>query len=748
MAETEKVVVLGVKTNDAIKNVRDLRENIKLLKDALNDENLTMEQNADVLTQLRENQNALKDAMYQSSKSTDELIKQSENLNVSYNELVHTMAELKMRWRETSDEAERSRLGEHINEINDKLKEMDASVGNFQRNVGNYSGALEEFGKSMLGTIGQVSPALNGISGQIKSLIPLIKKTTQTATVGLQGIKAAIAETGIGALIIAVGILANKMIEAAKSTEAADAVTRKFTQQQEAAKAATEEYNKKLEENIRLLKATGATDIEVAEEEAKAAKERLDSFNETFQKRMEDAALRDRLFQENDNNTKKEKEAHRKATAEFYQSMYDEQQALLDDYNFKQNALDAAINARLNSINKEAKAAIATREQSLKQQYLDDMYFLQEHGAAQETIEARTKQYLKDLEQLHEQYSAKMKATADQLAKEAKERYEKSKDFYEKWAQSVMNEQRAQYELQVELVKGTKMELAAKIELAKYDLSALYQKEGESAAEYAVRVAKATNALKELENQQAKQDAEEAYNTQHLVFENRMNALMEGSAEYLEAELELKAFELDSLHKLEEESDDEFRARQLEAYKNYQQAKDNLLLAQVASMQRYAGAVSGIMGSIADILETGTEDDLKAAERAKNIRVASATIDTISGAIGAFMQAVKSVPAPYGAILGAIEAAAVTAAGVAQIQKIKATKISANGSGSNSASGSISSTVNAPVIEQAVPQTALVTSASDEEKLNQIGDQKVYILSSDLEANGRKVAIQDSESSF
>ena len=89
-----------------------------------------------------------------------------------------------------------------------------------------------------------------------------------------------------------------------------------------------------------------------------------------------------------------------------------------------------------------------------------------------------------------------------------------------------------------------------------------------------------------------------------------------------------------------------------------------------------------------------------------------------------------------------------TAAGVAQIQKIKATKISANGSGSNSASGSISSTVNAPVIEQAVPQTALVTSASDEEKLNQIGDQKVYILSSDLEANGRKVAIQDSESSF
>ena len=221
---------------------------------------------------------------------------------------------------------------------------------------------------------------------------------------------------------------------------------------------------------------------------------------------------------------------------------------------------------------------------------------------------------------------------------------------------------------------------------------------------------------------------------------------MEGSNEYLQAELELRAFELASLHQLEEESDEEFRARQLAADKAYRQAKDALLMGQIASMQRYAGAVSGIMGSIADILESGTQDDLKAAERAKSIRIASATIDTISGAVGAFMQAVKSVPAPYGAILGAAEAAAVTASGVAQIAKIKATKITANAT--TSSPSAMSASVSAPTIEQAVPQTALVTSASDEEKLNQIGDQKVYILSSDLEANSRRVQIQEGESSF
>jgi hypothetical protein len=85
---------------------------------------------------------------------------------------------------------------------------------------------------------------------------------------------------------------------------------------------------------------------------------------------------------------------------------------------------------------------------------------------------------------------------------------------------------------------------------------------------------------------------------------------------------------------------------------------------------------------------------------------------------------------------------------MAQIQKIRSTKITTNGSSSTSAPNVVSSSVSAPVIEQAIPQTALVTSASDEERLNQMQDQKVYILSSDLEANGRRVAVQEGESSF
>lgn len=734
MANTEHVVVLGVKTGDAIQNVADLKNNIKLLKEALNDETMTMEQNKDVLDQLRQNQNELKDAMYQSAKSTDELIAESKTLNGSYNELVHTMAELKMRWREVTDETERADLGARIKEINDSLKDMDASVGNFQRNVGDYQNSFENAMKYSLDLTKGLGGSIGNLSSQMLKLMPVIKTVTKTATAGLKGVKAALASTGIGALVVVLGTLISKLTEFIQKKREATDTTEAFEKAQENARKVIEQNNKELQRQITLMRSNGATSVDTAKAELDNAQSVVDKQKELISIREQEMELtrKNRMYNED---ARKELMANQKAEIDGLKEVLKTMEDTLKD---KQVAYQAAINNQLRAINDATKAALQSVTQALKAEYDADIAFMKEHNATQEDIEKRTQRYYKELKELNDK--ANKDAVKD--AKDAEKRAEEANKFYMDWASRMLAAERARYELGVELTKGTKDELQARIELAKYDLSALYQKEGESAEEYAVRVAKATNALKELYQQQA----DNAYEEEHLVFENKINALMEGSNEYLQAELELRAFELASLHQLEEESDEEFRARQLAADKAYRQAKDALLMGQIASMQRYAGAVSGIMGSIADILESGTQDDLKAAERAKSIRIASATIDTISGAVGAFMQAVKSVPAPYGAILGAAEAAAVTASGVAQIAKIKATKITANAT--TSSPSAMSASVSAPTIEQAVPQTALVTSASDEEKLNQIGDQKVYILSSDLEANSRRVQIQEGESSF
>ena len=131
-----------------------------------------------------------------------------ELLEGSYNYLSKQMSDLKKEWKATGDEAERARLGEQINSINNQLKDMDASVGVFSRNVGNYSQAYEEAFKAVIGGLDDVDGLLGEVAGNVNSLFPLIKQTTAAATAGLKGIKKAIATTGIGLLIVAVGELA------------------------------------------------------------------------------------------------------------------------------------------------------------------------------------------------------------------------------------------------------------------------------------------------------------------------------------------------------------------------------------------------------------------------------------------------------------------------------------------------------------------------------------------------------------
>ena len=126
----------------------------------------------------------------------------------SYDNLSKTMSELKKQFKATGDEAERTNLALKINDINNQLKDMDASVGVFSRNVGNYSQAYEEAFKTVIGSLDDVDGLLGEVAGNVNSLFPLIKQTTAAATEGLKGIKKVIATTGIGLLIVAVGELA------------------------------------------------------------------------------------------------------------------------------------------------------------------------------------------------------------------------------------------------------------------------------------------------------------------------------------------------------------------------------------------------------------------------------------------------------------------------------------------------------------------------------------------------------------
>lgn len=153
-------------------------------------------------------------------------------------------------------------------------------------------------------------------------------------------------------------------------------------------------------------------------------------------------------------------------------------------------------------------------------------------------------------------------------------------------------------------------------------------------------------------------------------------------------------------------------------------------------------AAANLFDGLADLLESDEKNGEKYAKQVKALRIASATIDTIQGAVGAFSSAAANPGGIPGMIIGAANAAAVTAMGIANIAKIRATDATGKGSAS-----SVSTAAPAPVL--AVPQVRTITTAQDETRLNEmVADQRVYILQSDLEAERTSHRVQVRESSF
>ena len=244
-----------------------------------------------------------------------------------------------------------------------------------------------------------------------------------------------------------------------------------------------------------------------------------------------------------------------------------------------------------------------------------------------------------------------------------------------------------------------------------------------------------------------REKAEKAYQIQLSANKRRLAALEQFAQDaldrgdldaYLEYEQEAADLEVEiETNALREKK----RLREQDAKDAKEKAKQ-----QMEVMQSVASATSGILGSIADMYESDEKNSEKNANKIKGLRIASATIDTISGAIGAFMQAVQTIPPPLGAIVGGVQAAAVTAAGIAQIAKIKSTKVS--GSASNSAP-SAPAVTSAPSMTLDIPQVRSVTSASEEDRLNQMSsDQRVVLVMSDLEVKQGQSRVQVAEASF
>lgn len=231
---------------------------------------------------------------------------------------------------------------------------------------------------------------------------------------------------------------------------------------------------------------------------------------------------------------------------------------------------------------------------------------------------------------------------------------------------------------------------------------------------------------------------------------------LEEQAKAREKEIEEQKKQAEAKRKAEEQAEKERLKMLEEQRKDRERIAEEELKAEQARAQKRKDivmasvqAVSGVLSALADIYESNGEADEKAQKKAKGIRIAAAVIDMLQGAVTAYASAQQLGPIA-GPIIGGINAAAVIATGSANIAKMKSTDTS--GKSTPNTSG-IGATVSAPAVIQQIPVTRSLTGASEDERLNQIAqntarDQRVVLVYSDVEAAGRRVEVQNAETSF
>lgn len=163
--------VISVDVSDSLDNLDELREKVvsagysfsslksaKTYIDKLRASLIDLDETSEEYAERVEEIDKVQDKLNKAMKATGDKAKDAEG---SYNALSKKMSELKKAFKETNDEAERQTLAKQITGINDQLKEMDASIGNYQRNVGNYEGA---FTKGLAGITSQVQALSNPLA--------------------------------------------------------------------------------------------------------------------------------------------------------------------------------------------------------------------------------------------------------------------------------------------------------------------------------------------------------------------------------------------------------------------------------------------------------------------------------------------------------------------------------------------------------------------------------------------------------
>lgn len=156
-----------VKLNKDQVQIRIEMDTLKKVQKSLNDEfakgKISVSQYTDESAKVKKRQDELNASMQQNQALIRNHATAAVSTKGSYYELNAAMLELQKRYKGLDEATRESAFGQNLvkqaNDINTKLKQIDAQFGNYQRNVGNYSSAWNGLGMSIQ-QIGRELPSL------------------------------------------------------------------------------------------------------------------------------------------------------------------------------------------------------------------------------------------------------------------------------------------------------------------------------------------------------------------------------------------------------------------------------------------------------------------------------------------------------------------------------------------------------------------------------------------------------------
>ena len=611
---------------------------------AVDDYNQELQENLEELQKLRTEQGDVRSSLNASTKA---LL----SAKGSYVEMSQTLGQLRNAYRQLSKEQREGAVGAEmlgqIKLLDAELKDVDASMGNFQRNVGGYEEALKQVLPPQAGLIIDLGK-LSVEGGGIPSLFTGMKNSI----VGMTKAAIAFMATPLGMVLTALAAAAG------------------------AAFALFNARNKEIEKQA-----------EASAEALEKQKEQMERFDLEISREVE-------LLRADG----KEQEANALARRSVTDAMNKAQQAV-DEYREKYNQMSA----------KEQKANAETLK------------------GYEDALQARIDAWE---EVIHE----------DEVRRrtELREEREQNEKLKEEWAKAAAEKQRIAEETNAAIREAN---------AAFRDETALMQAEqgaGTQSGDLALAQEQFRQELAAFETM-----VDEKQITEELAMERRKLMLEQYGQEIADIQARYLKQQNDQLLKeLDEEMAAEFKADKKRVSQELKNSKERQKIADAEYKHKQM-----ITQQTGILLQAGAQLAGESTAVGKAMAVAAATISTYQSAQAAYQSAFMPVPTYASPVLGAINMAAAIAIGLANIKSILSVDSSGGtGYGSSTSTGATVTTpavVTPPAVVQEVETVRSLTGASEEERLNQMAsDQRVYLVYSDVEQAGRRVQVQQSETSF